>query len=758
MARKQSKGSLSKTSFVCILNHILPVRAPVIIAGIPAVIGIPTGIPAVIIPVAVIITAVLIRSVIGGILKILIFRIAVIAVGIVVILIITVHPGLRRCVLPGIILPLVPVPGIIVIALVSISVVAGTRSAFPYECKNNGQWYDCYYCYQENRKKGFGQGFFRLLLLRRSSRPGNRLCSFRLLVRLLYGHPFLHLLVKFVDRIGFVRSLVAYRPGAILLVLIDDKSAVGLILVNTEGFSSLVILTDKGPHFISDYREIMREFGTMEDFDRLLKEIHKREMRLVLDLVVNHTSDEHPWFEEARKSRHNPYYNYYHWWPAEKGEPPLRLSYFDEEGNAWMYNKSTDSYYLHYFSRKQPDLNWENPEVRQEIFDMMRFWFDKGIDGFRMDSISLIAKDPSFPLIDSKKYPDIFSFYAKEPRLHLYLHEMNRQVLSKYDCMSVGEGSAVMVDDVAKFVDPAREELNMLYHFDAARIRNTTLPDNPESGIDYSLIALKKMFTEWDKAVDKGWPSIYLGNHDQPRMVSRFGSDKDEFRALSAKMLITFLLTMRGTPYWFAGDEIGMRNIRFDRIEDYNDIDTINRYKKAKAEGKDPQAVLDEQKETGRDNARTPFQWDRSPETGFTAGTPWLKVNPDYTWINVADEEKDPTSILNYFKKVVSFRKENPSLIYGSYHLLDAENPQSYTFLRKTGADTYLIMLNFSPKAAISTPGIDMSNAHVLLDNYGDRSHMAPQKDITLRPFEAIVFQLNHPVYESFIDSLDLLE
>lgn len=266
------------------------------------------------------------------------------------------------------------------------------------------------------------------------------------------------------------------------------------------------------------------------------------------------------------------------------------------------------------------------------------------------------------------------------------------------------------------------------------------------------------MFTEWDKAVDKGWPSIYLGNHDQPRMVSRFGSDKDEFRALSAKMLITFLLTMRGTPYWFAGDEIGMRNIRFDRIEDYNDIDTINRYKKAKAEGKDPQAVLDEQKETGRDNARTPFQWDRSPEAGFTAGTPWLKVNPDYTWINVADEEKDPTSILNYFKKVVSFRKENPSLIYGSYHLLDAENPQCYIFLRKTGADTYLIMLNFSPKAAISTPGIDMSNAHVLLDNYGDRSHMAPQKDITLRPFEAIVFQLNHPVYESFIDSLDLLE
>ena len=448
---------------------------------------------------------------------------------------------------------------------------------------------------------------------------------------------------------------------------------------------------DDNGYDISDYREIMREFGTMEDFDRLLKEIHKREMRLVLDLVVNHTSDEHPWFEEARKSRHNPYYNYYHWWPAEKGEPPLRLSCFDEEGNAWMYNKSTDSYYLHYFSRKQPDLNWENPEVRQEIFDMMRFWFDKGIDGFRMDSISLIAKDPSFPLIDSKKYPDIFSFYAKEPRLHLYLHEMNRQVLSKY-------------------------------------------------------------------AVDKGWPSIYLGNHDQPRMVSRFGSDKDEFRALSAKMLITFLLTMRGTPYWFAGDEIGMRNIRFDRIEDYNDIDTINRYKKAKAEGKDPQAVLDEQKETGRDNARTPFQWDRSPETGFTAGTPWLKVNPDYTWINVADEEKDPTSILNYFKKVVSFRKENPSLIYGSYHLLDAENPQSYTFLRKTGADTYLIMLNFSPKAAISTPGIDMSNAHVLLDNYGDRSHMAPQKDITLRPFEAIVFQLNHPVYESFIDSLDLLE
>ena len=284
---------------------------------------------------------------------------------------------------------------------------------------------------------------------------------------------------------------------------------------------------DDNGYDISDYRAIMKEFGTMEDFDLLLREVHARNLKLILDLVVNHTSDEHPWFQEARKSRKNPYYTYYHWWPVEQETPPLRPSYFEE--SAWTYDPHTRAWYLHYFSRKQPDLNWENREVREAVYDMMRFWFDKGIDGFRMDSIPLIAKDPAFPPIDRKKYPDLFSSYAHGPHLHEYLHEMNREVLSKYDIMTVGEGSAVTYKEVEKFVGPERQELDMLYGFGPSEVRNYTTADCPDSGIGYSLIALKKMFSGWDKAVGKGWPAIDLGNHDQPRMLSRFGDDRPQF-------------------------------------------------------------------------------------------------------------------------------------------------------------------------------------------------------------------------------------
>lgn len=414
---------------------------------------------------------------------------------------------------------------------------------------------------------------------------------------------------------------------------------------------------DDNGYDISDYRQIMGDFGTMEDFDLLLKEIHARSMRLVLDLVVNHSSDEHPWFREARTSRSNPYYSYYHWWPVEQGRPPLRLSFFDEKGDAWRYNPRTKSYYLHYFSRKQPDLNWENPKVRQEMYAMMKFWLEKGIDGFRMDSISYISKDIDFPEIDQTQYPGIFEYYAQGPRLHEYLHEMNRTVWSKYDIMTVGEGSGETADQLALFVEPDREELNMLYGFGPAQVRNTTKPDSPYTGIPYSLIALKKMFTLWDQAVGKGWPSIYLGNHDQPRMLSRFGNDSAEYWGISAKMLATFLLTMRGTPYWYAGDEIGMSNIKFKCIEDYNDINTKNLYKQIEEKGGNISAFLEEQKQIARDNARTPFQWDKSLYAGFSAVKPWLKVNPDYGQVNVEVQEKAPLSVLNYFRKLVKIRQ-----------------------------------------------------------------------------------------------------
>lgn len=492
---------------------------------------------------------------------------------------------------------------------------------------------------------------------------------------------------------------------------------------------------------ISDYREIMEECGTMDDFDELLREVHARGLKLVLDLVVNHTSDQHRWFVEARQSRDNPYYDYYHWWPKENGKPPYRPSYF--EASAWRYNRKTRSYYLHYFSREQPDLNWENPKVRQDIYQMMRFWLNKGIDGFRMDSIPLISKDISFPKVDKRKWPGVFPYYAHGPHLHDYLHEMNREVLSQYNIMTVGEGSALKAEDVAPFVSPKREELDMLYGFGPSEVRNYSHPDSPDTGIDYSLVELKRMFTQWDREVSDGWPSIYLGNHDQARMVSRFGSDLPEFREASARMLATFLLTMRGTPYWFAGDEIGMSNAGFRQIEDYNDIATRNQFIRLKRGKGDIETFLAEQGRVSRDNARTPFQWDNKLHAGFTTGTPWLKVNDNYPKVNVAMEERDPGSVLNYFRKLIAFRKANRGLIYGDYVLLDEDNPSVYSYLREGAGQRFLVMLNFSPKPAIARLEAEPEGARIVVNNYGQEGQSIGGRQVELRPFEAVVAELH---------------
>ena len=498
---------------------------------------------------------------------------------------------------------------------------------------------------------------------------------------------------------------------------------------------------DDNGYDVSDYRNIMSEFGTMRDFDELLQGMHKRGLKLILDLVANHTSDEHEWFKQSRSSRDNPYRNYYHWWAAEKGRPAKRYSFFDVESNAWKYDEQTNAYYLHYFSIKQPDLNWENPKVRQEIYDIMRFWFDKGVDGFRMDVIPFISKDTNFPELPEKYHGDFIRYYADGPHLHEYLHEMYREVLSKYNVMSVAEGVGVKTNTAMDFVDPERNELNMLYHFDAIDIGY--LPDVYKT-IDpkgYDLIEFKEIYSKWnDLFGDKGWGTIYLCNHDRPRMVTRWGNDSDEFRELSSKMLTTFLLTMRATPFYYNGDELGMTNIKFDRIDDYRDIETINMYKQIEASGGDLQQFIEAQKFSARDNSRTPFQWNDTLHAGFTSGVPWIKVNPNYTTINAEQQEKDDNSCLNYFKKLIKLRKQTSTLIYGKYTLLDKNNMKVYAYTRELNDHKILVLLNFSKDDAQANVDLKVANAKRLICNYTD----VPLRNdaITLRPYEAVVYEL----------------
>jgi oligo-1,6-glucosidase len=495
---------------------------------------------------------------------------------------------------------------------------------------------------------------------------------------------------------------------------------------------------DDNGYDISDYQAIMKEFGTMQDFDELLKEMHARNLKLVMDLVVNHSSDEHKWFKESRSSRSNPYRDYYHWWPAEKGKPAHRWSFFDVNADAWKYDKATDSYYLHYFSQKQPDLNWENPKVREEVFSMMRFWFDKGVDGFRMDVIPFISKDTSFPELPAEYHGDYIKYYAHGPHTHEYLQAMNKDVMSKYDVMTVAEGIGVSSDESLDYVDADRHELNMLYHFEGVSLgylpNSRKVPD-PKG---YSLVEFKKIYSKWDSVfAQKGWGTVYLGNHDQPRMTTRWGNDSPQWRELSSKMLTTFLLTMRATPYYYAGDELGMINIKFDRIEDYRDIESLNWYQLEKNSGGDLKKFLEAQKISARDNGRTPFQWDKTTNAGFTTGTPWLKVNSNYPTVNVAVEDKDPNSCLNYFRKIVKLRKDNQVLVYGKYTLLDADNPDVYAYTRELDGKKWLVLLNFHDKAASANTGLDLSHAKVLLGNYA-----TPSRDGKLKPYEAVILEL----------------
>ena len=385
---------------------------------------------------------------------------------------------------------------------------------------------------------------------------------------------------------------------------------------------------DDNGYDVSDYCDIMEEFGTMADFDNLLAGVHKRGLKLVLDLVPNHSSDEHRWFQEARKSTDNPYRDYYFW---EKEPPSNWTSFFS--GSAWTKDELTDEYYLHLFSKKQPDLNWENPKVRQEMYDVMHFWFQKGVDGFRIDVLPFISKRLDFPDIDPNQFEKaIVEVYANGPRLHEYLQEMNREVSTKYDIMTMGEGIGVKPHNALDYVDEDRAELDMLYHFDHTTINYGQ--GGKYDPVDWKLSTFKQIFTDWHHAIgEKGWINIFLDNHDFPRMVSRYGND-NIYRKEAAKLLATLLLTMRGSPCIYQGSEIGMTNVTFDTLEEYDDVEVVNLHAEWKAAGKDTSPLLKAVQQQGRDNARTPIQWNDAPNGGFTEGKPWLTINPNYTEIN----------------------------------------------------------------------------------------------------------------------------
>ncbi|MBL7473642.1 glycoside hydrolase family 13 protein [Robertkochia sediminum] len=500
---------------------------------------------------------------------------------------------------------------------------------------------------------------------------------------------------------------------------------------------------DDNGYDISDYRAIMEEFGNMADFDALLKGVHERGIKLIMDLVVNHSSDEHEWFKRSRSSRDDAFRDYYHWWPAEKGTPPKRWSYFDLEDNAWQYDETTDAYYLHYFSVKQPDLKWENPELRRAVYDMMHFWFQKGIDGFRMDVIPFISKDTAYPELPESYKGDFIAYYANGPRLHEFLQEMNREVLSKYDIMTVGEAPGVTLEQALNFVDEDRKELDMFFHFDLLALDREPGEVFKMRKDQWKLTEFKQIHSRWDAVFkDKGWGSIFLCNHDFPRSVSRWGNDSPRYWHNSATMLQTFSLSMRGTPFFYQGEEIGMTNIRFDAIEDYRDINTLNAYHKAAHRCDDLKAFLENEKDASRDNARTPMQWDTSENAGFTNGTPWIKVNTNFKeGINVAEQDKDQNSVLNYFRKMTQVRKTHEGLIYGSYELVEEGHEEIYAYTRIWGEERYVVLLSFSENQ-VTFPLHTLSHKKgTLLISNDEAPQNLPDDKITLHPYQAAIYR-----------------
>ncbi len=493
---------------------------------------------------------------------------------------------------------------------------------------------------------------------------------------------------------------------------------------------------------ISDYYSIHEEYGTMADFEHLLEETHKRGMKLIMDIVVNHTSTEHKWFQESKKSKENPYRDYYIWKDPVNGGPPTNWqSKFG--GNAWEYDEQTGQYYLHLFDVTQADLNWENREVREKIYEMMRFWGEKGVDGFRLDVINLISKDQHFPNDDGSVAPgDGRKFYTDGPRAHEFMHEMHQEVFAPYDLMTVGEMSSTTIDHCIRYTAPEREELSMTFNFHHLKVDYPNGEKWTKAPFDF--IELKQILSTWQEKMNEGngWNALFWCNHDQPRVLSRFGDDKN-YPDESGKMLATTIHMMQGTPYIYQGEEFGMTNPGFESIEQYRDVESINAYDMLKEKGVNKQEIMEILKQKSRDNSRTPVQWNDEPHAGFTEGTPWIPVAANYPHINAEAVMHEEASIFDHYQKLIKLRKNYPIITHGDYQLLLSDDDQVFAYLRNWNNESLLVVNNFYDKtASFKLPDhVELQgDCNQLISNYTDSQE--DYHHIELRPYESIVYHI----------------
>lgn len=499
--------------------------------------------------------------------------------------------------------------------------------------------------------------------------------------------------------------------------------------------------TDNG-YDIRDFRKIMKEYGTMEDFDRLIAEMNKRDMRLMIDIVINHTSDQHSWFVQSKSGKDNPYRDYYFWRDGKQGKPPNNYpSFFG--GSAWEKDDKSGQYYLHYFAKQQPDLNWDNPKVREDLYDMLRFWLDKGVAGLRFDTVATYSKIAGFPNLSPQQLKNFAQAYTEGPDIHRYIKEMNQKVFSQYDVATAGEIFGVPLEKSIDYFSSQREELNIAFTFDLIRM---------DRGVEerwrqkaWSLTDFRQTIGRVDRSTGKyGWNAFFLDNHDNPRAVSHFGDDRSQWRAISAKALATLIITQRATPFIYQGSELGMTNYPFKNINDFDDIEVKGFWQDHVASGKvDANEFLHNVRMTSRDNSRTPFQWDATKNAGFTSGTPWFKVNPNFKQINAADQIDDPDSVFNYYRKLIGLRHAIPALTYGEYRDLDPSNDTVYAYTRTHGDERYLVVINFKEKRVNFRLPENMTISKVVTESNAKEVVSVNATALELQPWQSGIYRLN---------------